>query len=131
MRNFISGDFYSYFGSINFMKSYYGEKYALEFAFLLHYQAWLIFPAITGLILFIYQVVMVSKNGIEAFDSSLSFIFGILTAIWSAAFIESWKKTERVIIHYWAVDKDMLKSDDERTEDFKYDIVFNNISSDK
>jgi hypothetical protein len=37
MRRFISGDFYSYFGTINFMKSYYGEKYALEFAFLIHY----------------------------------------------------------------------------------------------
>ena len=115
MRKFITGDFYAYFGSINFMKSYYGEKYALEFAFLIHYQAWLVFPAVTGSLLFIYQIVMVAKNGIESFDTSLSFIFGIFTAIWSAAFIESWKRTELVIIHYWAIDKQMLRTDDERT----------------
>ena len=47
---------------------------------------------------------MVYKNGIESFDSSLSFIFGIFTALWSAAFIESWKKTEKIIIYYWAID---------------------------
>ena len=71
---------------------------------------------------------MVSQNGIESFDSSLTFIFGIFTALWSAAFIESWKKTERIIIYYWAVDEKMLKEDDEREEEFKYNHVYNNIS---
>lgn len=34
---FVFGNFYKNFGPINYMKSYYGEKYALEFAFLMHY----------------------------------------------------------------------------------------------
>jgi len=51
---FLNGDFVKYFQPINQMKSYYGEKYAFEFAYLLHYQAWLTIPSIVGLILFFY-----------------------------------------------------------------------------
>lgn len=131
MKSFVRGDFSKYFGPINYIKSYYGEKYALEFSFLLHYQAWLVFPAVLGTFIFLYQVIMVAKNGIESFDSSLSFVFGIFTALWSAAFIESWKKTERIIIYYWAVDQKMLKSDDERKNEFNYNVVYNNISFNK
>jgi hypothetical protein len=52
MIGFVTGSFYDHFTSMNFIKSYYGEKYAFEFAFLLHYQAWLVFPAVVGLIIF-------------------------------------------------------------------------------
>ena len=131
MRGFITGNFYDHFVPINFIKSYQGEKYAYEFAFLLHYQAWLIFPAITGTMIFIYQIIMVSKNGVESFDTSLSFFFGIFTAIWSSAFIESWRRKERIIQFFWAINKEMIQRDDERSNEFKYAIVYNDISFDK
>lgn len=54
MKSFITGEFYQHFGPINYIKSYYGEKYALEFSFLLHYQAWLALPASVGTMMFIY-----------------------------------------------------------------------------
>jgi hypothetical protein len=38
------------------LKNYYGEKYAYEFAFLLHYQAWLFIPTIFGIFLFAFQI---------------------------------------------------------------------------
>ena len=42
------------FQPINMIKNYYGEKYAFEYAFLLHYQAWLFIPSILGVMLFLY-----------------------------------------------------------------------------
>jgi hypothetical protein len=47
-------DYQSYMQPINMIKNYYGEKYAFEFAFLLHYQAWLYFPSVLGALLFLY-----------------------------------------------------------------------------
>ena len=89
---FITGNFSTDFDVVNYVKSYCGEKYAFEFAFLLHYQAWLIFPTVGGLILFVYQAERVSRQGLESFDTSMSFLFGIFTCIWSSAFIESWRR---------------------------------------
>jgi len=43
-----------YFQPINMIKNYHGEKYAFEFAFLLHYQAWLLIPAAGGILLGLY-----------------------------------------------------------------------------
>lgn len=51
MKEFIAGDFHLHFIPMNFIKSYFGEKYAFEYSFLLHYQAWLIFPAVIGVLI--------------------------------------------------------------------------------
>ena len=52
--SFLIGDYRRFMQPLNMLKSYYGEKYAFEFAYLLHYQAWLIIPSILGIILFGY-----------------------------------------------------------------------------
>jgi len=51
MKGFVVGGFEAKMGPLNFVKSYLGEKYAFEFAFLLHYQGWLVFPMVFGIIL--------------------------------------------------------------------------------
>lgn len=56
LKSFLWGDFVKHFQPINQMKNYYGEKYAFEFAYLLHYQAWLSIPSVVGLMLFFYQI---------------------------------------------------------------------------
>tara|TARA_B110000285_G_scaffold6399_1_gene6667 strand:- start:963 stop:1157 length:195 start_codon:yes stop_codon:yes gene_type:complete len=43
--------------------------------------------------------------------------------------IESWRNTEQIIAFEWGVDKDNSKRDDERTQEFKFNWVFNDTSN--
>jgi hypothetical protein len=54
MKGFITGNFHDHFVAVNYLKTHFGEKYAFEFAFLIHYQAWLLFPTIAGVCLVFY-----------------------------------------------------------------------------
>ena len=54
LKGFLFGDFIKYFQPVNMVKSYFGEKFAFEYAFLIHYEAWLIMPSILGILLFFY-----------------------------------------------------------------------------
>jgi hypothetical protein len=58
------GDFHEHFVALNYLKMYYGEKYAFEFAFLIHYQAWLVFPAVGGIIVTMYQAYLFNTLGL-------------------------------------------------------------------
>ena len=53
IRGMITGNYYKYFEPINMIKNYYGEKYAFEFAFLVHYAAWLLIPGFFGMLVVI------------------------------------------------------------------------------
>ena len=54
IKGFLFGDFMKYFQPVNMIKNYYGEKFAFEYAFLIHYEAWLIVPSVIGILLFFY-----------------------------------------------------------------------------
>lgn len=56
LRGMITGSYMKYFEPINMIKNYYGEKYAFEFAFLIHYAAWLLIPAFFGMLVVIEMV---------------------------------------------------------------------------
>lgn len=51
---FLIGGWEKYMEPVNMIRNYYGESYAFEYAFLIHYQGWLQIPTLLGLILFIY-----------------------------------------------------------------------------
>jgi hypothetical protein len=53
IKAFLFGGFSKYMQPINMMKNYYGEKYAFEYCFLLHYVAWLTIPAALGVVVLI------------------------------------------------------------------------------
>ena len=92
--SFLIGDYSKFMQPLNMLKNYYGEKYAFEFAYLLHYQAWLIIPSLTGLVLFGYQIYRFDhfRELTPALDSEYNAIYGFLVAIWASLFIESWKR---------------------------------------
>ena len=56
--SFLTGSYIQYMQPINFIANYYGEKMGFYFAFLMFYTSQLIIPAVAGLILFIYQIVV-------------------------------------------------------------------------
>ena len=76
------------------MKNYYGEKFAFYQAFLMHYQAWLVYPTAVGLAVTGYQIWRYIKFGDmdKALDSEANGFFGLFVAIWASLFIESWRR---------------------------------------
>ena len=112
---------------LNLIKNYYGEKYAFEFAFIIHYQAWLFIPSILGVLLTIYQIwrYSYSKNELFALDTPFNAIYGLITVFWATIMVESWKRTEKTIQHVWGCSDTSFSIIDERTEQFKYYMEFN------
>ena len=50
---------------LNVIKDYYGPKFAFYFAWLVHYTGMLLWPAIIGIIIFVFQVIAVSLKEVE------------------------------------------------------------------
>ena len=109
------------------IKNYYGEKYAFEYAYLLHYQAFLIVPSFFGVILAFYQISRFMESGDfkVALDSELNAIFGLGVAFWATVFLESWKRTQKTISFLWGCSDNSFSKQDERTDEFKSYEIFN------
>jgi hypothetical protein len=135
---FLTGRYPKYFQPLNIIKSYYGEKYAFEYAFLLHYQAYLLFPSLVGLLwifwfLYRYSSAPESKAlevGGEGklqygLDSEVNVLIGLLITLWATVFVESWKRKQRTIQYLWNCKDISFSKQDERDETFKFYEVFN------
>lgn len=98
-RGFLVGTFRKYMMPLNMIKNYYGENYAFEYAFLIHYQAWLQIPTYTGIMLTIYQAYRWFETGSLMFtlDTPLNAIFGLAVNLWATCFVESWKRKQRML----------------------------------
>lgn len=112
---------------LNLIKNYYGEKFAFEYAFLIHYSAWLTIPACMGILLWFYQLDRFRKSGDfkESLDSPMNGMFGLLTAIWAILFTESWKRKQKAIQYLWGCSDGSFSAQDEREDDFKFYEIFN------
>lgn len=93
-RGFLTGNWEKYMQGINMIKFYYGEDYAFEYAFLIHYQAWLQIPALFGFLITFYQLYeFLDKKDLKiALDTPFNSVFGVFVVFWSTIFIESWKR---------------------------------------
>jgi len=56
IKAFLFGGFEKYMQPMNMIKNYYGEKYAFEYCFLLHYIAWLFVPSILSILVLVRMV---------------------------------------------------------------------------
>jgi hypothetical protein len=130
MKGFISGNWQVHSGPINIVKSYYGEKAAFQFAYLLHYQSWLLIPTIAGIISFFYQVAFYfdTKNVTETLDGTLNGYYGFFIAIWGSFFYKSWIETEKILQFMWDTDNKSQKRDDERKDTFLSHYIYNDIT---
>jgi hypothetical protein len=98
------------------VKNYFGEKFAFEYAFLIHYEAWLIVPSILGIMLFFYQLdrFRISGEFKESLDSPLNGLYGVFIAIWATAFVESWTRKQKTIQYIWGCNDSSYSPLDER-----------------
>ncbi|CAG9328292.1 unnamed protein product [Blepharisma stoltei] len=85
------------------IRSYFGEKISMYFAWLQYYIIWLLIPAIAGIGLFIIQ--NNSEQDAESSDMSLpdiaQLVFGLLLAIGSSLFDQLWHRRQGELSWMW------------------------------
>ena len=62
---FLTGNFESNMQPLNFIREYYGAKFAFYFAWLVHYTGMLLIPSFMGIIIFIYQIYRAATEDLE------------------------------------------------------------------
>ena len=109
------------------IKNYYGENYAFEYAFLIHYQSWLQIPTFFGIVIFIYQVTRYFEKGelLYAIDTPYNSLYGLFVTFWATSFVQSWKSKQKEIQYIWSCEDSSFKKVDERTEQFKFYNIYN------
>jgi anoctamin-10/anoctamin-7 len=79
------------------VKSYFGEKVALYFAFIGHLNSWLMAAAVFGLIVYVDMAVQ------SSYFVGSQFWFGIFLACWSTLLLEFWKRQESTLVMMWGM----------------------------
>ena len=83
---------------IDGIRSYYGEEIAFYFTWLQHYTRFLLFPGISGLVIFILR----TKYFQETVDTCrLTPFHGIITFLWAVSMIQFWSREENRKAYQW------------------------------
>ncbi|KAJ3207444.1 Anoctamin-7, partial [Dinochytrium kinnereticum] len=83
------------------VRSYFGEKVAYYFSFLGFYTLWLYFPAILGVIVFLFGVSQTPNDFYASFDNALTVPFAFFMAVWVCTMLEFWKRQEVTLRTIW------------------------------
>ncbi|KAF9910702.1 Anoctamin-7 [Linnemannia zychae] len=95
------------------IRHYYGEKVALYFAWIGHYTKWLIWAALGSVLFLVYGIsnYLISGQGHDhtpfgkrlalVFDNALTLPFTLFISVWSALFVEFWKRKSAVLAYEW------------------------------
>lgn len=124
---FLFGSYPKYFQPLNMIKNYYGEKFAFEYAFLIHYQSWLYIPSCLGVLMTAYQLIRLAQTGsfLQALDTPLNAIYGLIVSFWATIFVESWKRKQTMIQFFWGASDSSYSNVDERKVEFRYYSIYN------
>ena len=115
----LSAAFFTASSPVNDLCAYYGEEVAFFFAFVEHYNRWLILPAFFGTIIFMYQVSMEP----ETLDSDALVTYMILISGWATIFLEVWARKQNVLAHLWGVMH--IETEDTVRSQFKGETRYN------
>lgn len=99
----VSGD------DIEFIRSQFGEKVALYFAFVQFYFVWSLIPAIAGLLSYYFT----GGKGLDMY-------FATFMVVWSAVFVQAWNRHQTQMAVKWHV-KGTARIGAQRSLDFKGD----------
>ena len=120
---------------LNMIKDYLGEKVAFEHAFLVHYIGMLIYPAVLGLLLVIYQCYKYLHKpeservfATQFLDTEFNAIYGIIVALWATVFVESWKNNQARLQYYWDCDPEGEYNAADEREEFVFYRFYNEVS---
>lgn len=118
----LKGQYMNHIEPLNLIANYYGEKYAMYFAFLVHHIGWLIVPSVFGSMMFAYHVYMgferqeegqgIVTSVLEHVDTQWNYLYVLLVSIWSTIYVESWKRKQNTLAHIWGLNEqrgDILK----------------------
>ena len=85
------------------IRSYFGGAVAFYFAWAGHYSMWLIPPGILGTALFIYQLY---RGDV---DTIFLPFFCLLMAVWTAVYLEFWRRTQNELAFKWGLYNDQSR----------------------
>ncbi|KAI9207422.1 calcium-activated chloride channel-domain-containing protein [Polychytrium aggregatum] len=102
------------------IRNYFGEKIAFYFAWLNFYALWTVFAAIVGIVITISGIIYgslvpIKFNSLDEanneisirffliFDNFLTLPFAIFMGVWSALFLEFWKRQNAILKVMWKV----------------------------
>ena len=79
------------------IRNYFGEQIGLYFAFFGFYTSWLAFPAIAGLVVFVFGL---AGGGL---DNRLVPIYAVVLAMWATLLLEFWKRYNAHLSFTWGM----------------------------
>ncbi|CEG40388.1 Protein required for meiotic chromosome segregation [Plasmopara halstedii] len=84
------------------IRYYFGEKIALYFAWLEFYTKMLVFPAVAGLITFVYIEARQAATGTNQ-QGYILIAFAVFVVLWSSLFSELWKRKNGLLDSLWGL----------------------------
>ncbi|TDH65902.1 hypothetical protein CCR75_005367 [Bremia lactucae] len=84
------------------IRYYFGEKIALYFAWLEFYTKMLVFPAVAGLVTFVYIEARQAATGTNE-QGYILIAFAVFVVLWSSLFSELWKRKNGLLDSLWGL----------------------------
>lgn len=102
------------------VRSYFGEKVALFFAMLGHFNGWVLLPAAFGLFVYIDM----AANASYTVESQ--FWFGLFLSIWAVLMLEFWKRAEVTLVMQWGMTG--FEEEEPQRPDFEGEIILSPVN---